>query len=142
MAAQTSEQIYVFKGLLWDVFSDPMDLPLKSRFQELNTYPEFSEENLSSIRINIDAVIRYIVAVYDKRGLRVYEENLNKRKRIGAELVGWKTGANGKFAKVYEDVIMNRFQPINNMIIRYLKLQRSVEYAALVAFEEQYYSMI
>jgi len=131
------EQIYTFKGLMYDVFSGPKNVDLRKRFPDFNDYPEFT----TPIRGDFNEVIRYIVAVYDRRGLRIYEENLNKRKKIAAELIGWKM-TDGKFRKMHQEIMDGKDRVVNAMIIRFLKLHRSVEYATLVAYEEAYFNML
>jgi hypothetical protein len=131
---------YVFKGLMIDVFSGPKNINLLTRFPILATYPEFTfAKNIP--HININAAIRYVVAVYDKRGLRVYEESIQKRKKIAAELVGWRR-EDGKIEKVHLEILEGKNVAINRMVVRYLKIHKNVKYTSLVALEEAYFSSV
>ncbi len=134
------EKDYVFKGLMFDVFSGPKDSNLMQRFPQLSLYPEFREAEKMQI-LKINDVIRYIVAVYDKRGLRVYEESIQKRKKIACEMVGWKN-ANGTIKSSAQDAMDGKNIAVNRMIIRYMKIHKNIKYTSLVALEESYFNLV
>ena len=130
-------EAYVFKGLMFDVFSGDNTDDLRKKFPQFRMYPEFVEVPGA----NLNEIIRYIVAVYDKRGLRVYEESIQKRKRIASELVGWKQ-ENRHLRRVHQDILESKDVAVNRMVIRFLKMHKSVRYASLVAKEEAYFTML
>jgi len=131
---------YVFKGLLMDVFSYGRDSDLFSKFPQLKLYPEFKEANsLKTVRFN--DLMRYIVAVYDRRGLRVYEESSIRRKKIAAGMVNWSLPS-GVLLPQAQLVIDGKIPAVNKMAIRYLKLHNNIKYTSLVAMEELYFSMV
>jgi hypothetical protein len=129
---------YVFKGLLFPVFDYPETTKLLERFPQLAQWPEFK----TPTRHDINKVIRYIVCMYDKNGICVYETNGFKRKRISAELAGWKPDKDGDFRGPVKEMMDGYDEPVNLMIIRYCKLQRSARYSTLVGIREVYYSIL
>ena len=131
------EQPYIFKGLMFDVFSGDKTEDLRKRFPQFKMYPEFVDVQGT----DLNSIIRYIVAVYDKKGLRVYEESIQKRKRIASELVGWKE-EDRHIRRIYQDILESKNIAVNRMVIRFLKMHKSVRYASLVAKEEAYFTML
>ena len=129
---------YVFKNLLFPVFDYPEGANLLERFPQLKQWREFTVPT----RHDINKVIRYIVAMYDKNGVAVYESNGFKRKKISAELAGWKPDKDGDFRGAVKEMLDGKDVPINLMIIRYCKLQRSARYSTLVGMREVYYSIL
>lgn len=129
---------YVFKGLLFPVFDYPEGTKLLERFPQLAQWPEFK----TPTRHDINKVIRYIVAMYDKNGICVYESNGFKRKKLSAEIAGWKPDKDGDFRGPVKEMMEGMDVPVNLMIIRYCKLQRSTRYSTLVGMREVYYSIL
>ena len=135
--------VYAFKGLMYDVFTLEKSGSITKRYPELEVYPEFNPKLYLEMKpLDFNDLMKYVVAVYDKKGLRVYEENVSKRKKIAANMVGWRQNADGGYPLKIEAILTNKNGLVNALIIRYLKLMRSVEYSSLVAFEEQYFNMI
>lgn len=129
---------YDLKGCMFDVFSLPAGISILNRFPKLAIFPEFSEP----VKIDRNKIIKYIIAVYDKRGMRVYEQNLPKRKRLSAELAGWAPNEKGEFQTAVKEIIEGKSKTVNRMIVRYCKMHKSPRYAALVGMEEIYYGML
>ena len=126
------------KGCMFDVFSLPSTVVILNKFPKLAIFPEF----VAPVKSDRNKIIRYIVAVYDKRGLRVYEQNVPKRKRMAAELAGWLPNDKGEFPPAVKEIIEGKSKTVNRMIVRYCKLHKSPRYAALVGMEETFYSIL
>lgn len=129
---------YIFKGLMFPVFDLPSNISLLQRYPQLSQWPEFRLPTKHDINI----VIRYIIAAYDKNGMRVYESNALKRKKLAAELAGWKPERNGEFREEVKEILNGDNDAINQMIVRYCKLQRGASYSVLVGMEEVFYGIL
>lgn len=129
---------YIFKGLLFPVFDLPRGAKLLERFPGISQWPEFR----APTRYDASMLIRYIVAAYDKNGLRVYESNATKRKKLAAELAGFPMKANGDPQDEVMEILDGKDATINQMIVRYCKMQRGANYAVLVGMEEVFYGIL
>lgn len=130
---------YIFNGLMFPVFDLPESANLLDKFPSLAQWREFHVPS----RHNINKVIRYIVAMYDKNGLIVMEQNGSRRKTAALELAGWKRQSDtGEFRSDVIDIIDGKNEAINNMIVRYCKLQRSNKYSVIVGMSEMFYSIL
>jgi hypothetical protein len=129
---------YDLRGCMFDVFSLPVGVVILNKFPKLAIFPEFKVP----VRTDRNKLLKYIIAVYDKRGLRVYEQNLPKRKRMAAELAGWIPDAKGEFTPAIKAIIEGKDKSVNKMIVRYCKIHKSPRYAALVGMEETFYSIL
>jgi len=129
---------YIFKGLLFPVFDLPQSINLLQRYPQLSQWPEFRLPTKHDKNI----VIRYIIAAYDKNGMRIYESNSLKRKKLSAELAGWNPEKNGEFRDEIKAIMNGDDDTINQMIVRYCKLQRGASYSVLVGMEEVFYGIL
>jgi hypothetical protein len=100
-----------------------------------DTYPTLTEIVLSEwLDENTDAILRYLIMVYDPKSPIVNNErDLNYRKGIAAQLVGLED-------QELCSTIYNSTHPYSaDLIVRYLiRFVRSKEWAAICAFETAY----
>ena len=122
-----------FKGLMFNIFEVSEKKSLADIFPQLFAYDEFKKE----IPFKKDKVIRYIIYVYDKNSPLHKETHLTKRKQLALDLAG--------FNKKDDDcniLTHNKLPAINAMIIRYIRLQRDIDYSTLMAIYENYYNTL
>lgn len=129
---------YDLSKVMFNVFSLPFEVKILERFPRLAFYPEFNEP----VAIDRNKIIRYIIAVYDRNGLALYEPNMPKRKNIAADIAGFVRDKEGNHKKQIKEIMDGNDPVVNAMIIRYVKLHRSPKYAALVGMIEAFYKIL
>lgn len=135
-----------FKKLLYPVFDIP---EAKSIMEVLGNdklnYPEFK------VTIGAhgfapgdkDRVIRYIACVYDMNSpFHKDYEDVNKRKIAACMYVGFEADDKGRFEDHVENMMLCRKDYIVDMIVRYCRNYRSLDYSLLVALWDDYYMKI
>lgn len=142
-----------FARLQYNVKSlDPAGFVL-NRWPELTRFPEFTAKITekkrvedswvdAAVDIDQDKVIRYIFFCYDKNSPFLLEKNLVRRKVLCAIEAGFKPGDQGKFTYEVECLLKGQLEAANRMIVRFVRNQRDIRFALLVAGMENYYDNI
>lgn len=96
--------------------------------------PEWEEHH------NLDAIIRYMIMVYDpKSPLFRDERDLNYRKSLAAELAGMDMNDETYLIAIYE----SHLPLFADLVVRYLtRFARSKEWAAICAFEACFWESV
>lgn len=123
---------------------DQMQFPvhlLKGKVQD--AYPEFSK--FPEFKLDVDEkdkVLKYIVFMYDKNSpIRTYTEGLERRKAIAARLAGFES-KNSKFSEPIRSVMLLLNWNANKMIVRYVRMQRSLEFSLITAGLENFFALL
>lgn len=116
------------KDYLYDPFS-------KTLFEDLaSKYVEFEELDGKKWKKWKNEICKFIVLCYDANGnLFKKYQNLMERKRLGAILAGFKTGANGKYKDEIETIIMLQDETLAKCVMRYIIAQGSPNIIAMIA---------
>lgn len=105
-------------------------------FPIFQKYPEFHEK----IPLPRDKVLKYIVYVYDRYSPLMEElQDLFKVKVRAAELAGFKRNNKNVFPRQVEDLFLCVDENICAMIVRYITLNKSVEYSEYAVLSESYF---
>lgn len=127
-----------FSGLMFNVFRVPEKSDILKTFPSLNRYKEFSAE----MSLDRNIVLRYIIYMYDQRTPLRAIDNIFKRKNEAAILAKFPEDKKNPFKKEYEDVILNKNQVVNRMIIRFVRIQKNPSFSQLVSYEEAFYNQL
>lgn len=104
----------------------------------IESYPEFSED-LGKLEKDKEKIAKFIILFYDMNSdLRGLVPDFWNRKRICAELVGFKLNDNKVFPKEVKDFLIGENEEINGMIIRYLLLFNNPDYVELEVATDMY----
>jgi ATP-dependent protease Clp ATPase subunit len=104
----------------------------------IDTYPEFSE-NLDKLEKHKNKVAKFIIIFYDMNSdLRGLIPDFWNRKKICAELVGFKVNENGVFPKDIKEFLIGENENVNAMIVRYLLLFNNPDYVELEVATDMY----
>jgi len=116
------------KDFLFDPFS-------KSLFDDLaGKYVEFEGLGEGKFKKYKSEICRFIVLCYDKNSVLVRKiSDLFERKRTAAILAGFKSGSDGKYPKIVEDIILLNNEELSKAVVRYLIIFGLPEMLALTA---------
>jgi len=132
-----------FNDLLFNVHRVPKNISLFSEFPELKRYPEFTVELDPKFNKQRFKILRYIVYNYDKGSPMVKGiDDVVKRKITSAREAGLKPNSDGHFAQWVSKMLGGKIQEINEMIVRYCRLQYPQQYALLVTGNEAYFNIL
>jgi hypothetical protein len=127
-----------FRSLKYNIYSlskltNPLD-----HFPEMNRYKEYKENVLPLSKV---LVLRYIIFLYSKGTPLSKELDLTKRKFTALELAGFEK-ENGNYSQDILNMIERKVDEVNRMIVRFVRNQNDLRFAALMALNEAYYTMI
>jgi hypothetical protein len=129
---------YDFTGCLANVFAFPPTTNLLKEFPQVFGH-EIYKVNIKGLTRGL--LLRYIVAVYDIKGLRRYFPEIDRRKLAALEISGFKTDGDGNYSKEVISMISGATPNVNRMIIQYCRSQRNPDYTYIVSLEAMYTKM-
>ena len=129
---------YDFTGCLANVFAFPAATNLKAEFPNVFGHAIYKAPIKS---LNHNMVYRYIVAVYDIRGLRRYYPDIEKRRAVALEISGFKSNSDREYSVEVMDMISGNIPNVNRMLVQYCRSQRNPDYTYIVALEAMYTKM-
>lgn len=120
-----------------DLLSEKQD-PLEV-FKEFKFFNEFVNPELPE-KVSFNKVFRYIGYLYQPHSplKRIFADVL-KRKVEAAKLADFDMNKEKRFTKEYQDIINDKYECINAMIIRFIRTFKNIEMAELSIYEEEYY---
>ncbi len=124
-----------FKKLKFPCYEIEKGKDLLEVFPELTRYPEFVSREHS---LDNNAVLRYIIYLYDKFSPLISEKNIIKRKMLAAHLAGFEM-IEKKYPELIEQVITGRNIYVNRMACVYIRNQRDIQYASLITGLSMFY---
>lgn len=108
-------------------------------------YPEFKKP-LGQYGFSLadkDKVLKYIACVYDKNSpFRKDFQDINQRKIAACLYVGFEADERGRFAEHVEMMMLCKNEDILDMIVRYCRNYRNLDYSLLVALWDDYFRKI
>lgn len=134
-----------FRGMMFPVHeAHTKHLNPLAAFPELKKYPEFEKLKQRKMFGHIEPMrlFSYMVYVYDRKSPFVIEfDNIMERKKKALLYLG--VGGNAKkFNDKVVDIMQCKHDDLNKMIIRFCRMQGSIEYSHLVANTEAYYHIM
>lgn len=104
----------------------------------IDSYPEL-KENLDILEGQRIKIIRFIILFYDLNSdMKNYVPDFWERKRICANLAGFKLKDGKKYSKHVKDFLIGSNDIVNGMIIRYLLLFNNPDYIELKVATDMY----
>lgn len=134
-----------FSKIKWRV--DKVDInsynPLIS-FPDISFYPEFTTIDVKDILgDNFGRVVAYIIFAYDMNSPYVrHNDNIVKRKREAMLASGFKLNKSSRFPILAENIILNKLEIANNMIIRFLRILKSSEWASYITYQDVLFELL
>ena len=118
-----------------------VDLPqMRKRFPLLFKWDEF--QHIETDRYHVDRVLKYMVALYDKRSpLLRSERHIGKRKDLAAQIADFPRKTNGSYHDTYKRIMMGEENAIQRMAVRLIIHQRDLKYSQYVQKCETYYQL-
>lgn len=139
-----------FKRMRFNIYDLPKETSVVDKFPELLRYEEFKKKEvfipdspakLTGAHLPADHVHRYIILCYDKGSPLLKEPDLNKRKRIAAELAGMKYSDTKKESGARK-IRACQSEMANKMMLRIIRSCHDLEYALLTSITEHYWTTI
>lgn len=109
------------------------DIDYKNEYPSLQKIPEFSLD----IKLPFDVVFKYIVLYYSNGTPLMNISNPNERKGTAADLAGFDITV-----KSVQEMLSGKNEAVNQMIISYLRLQKSHKWSKLIIFIDAYYNQL
>lgn len=135
-----SYDLSTFDKLRWPVHLIDGKDHLAMKIPEVRKYPEFKH---APSGIDKDKLLRYIVYCYDKKSPLFNElDKILERKVAAALLAGFEQDEDLNFDDHVKKLFANELQEANLMIIRYARLQSSLDFSLLLVGLDHFYSMI
>lgn len=105
----------------------------KKHFPILNKYEEFQQD----VGVDFDTLIKYIVLAFDINSpIRHAYKDMYEQRVKAAQIAGFKVNKKGKFETEVEQILLCENSKTNRMIIRYVTMMNSEDYATFVAYSE------
>ena len=127
-----------FSGMMFPIYDLPKSKSVLKEFPELDKYKEFK----TTIALDKDKVIRYIMFCYDKRSPLLKEADLSKRKIVALELAGFSKEKGGKYNENLLRMISCENDSINRMMVRFLRIQNDLDFSLLTTLTENYFNTL
>lgn len=128
-----------FDNILYPVHTLKKGMDLFKVIPELLDYKEFTLKRPASLPI--DKVFKYIVYAYDKKSPYVTQiSDLTERKIEAARDAGFRTTSQNGFSESVIMMLNCQIDSINEMIIRYLRMQGK-DVTGLAVDQEVYYQL-
>lgn len=125
-----------YGGLRYDV-SQIGTKKILEAFPELGKIDGFSEAN-KHYKGDCDALVRYIVLMYDPGSPMASMPNVMEAKSLAAIEAGLPRSRNGQFKEDAEAVLLCQNKGVNDMILNFVLSFHSATYSKLVAYKEYY----
>ena len=131
-----------FDKILYPVHKLKKGADIFESYPNLLDYPEFTESiNKLSASTPIDKVFKYIVFIYDSKSPYVTQiSDLTTRKIQAAKDVGFRTNHASGFSSSVVSMLNCQSDVINEIIIRYLRLQGK-DITGMAVDQEVYYQL-
>lgn len=108
-------------------------------FPRFQLYPEFRTEVEGIYK---DQLLRYICLLYDRKTPLTKNDNPVSRKMEAAQLAGFKWDEQGALSQDVAEMMYGKNSDVNNMIIRFARLQHNTKFSALITGTEAYYNKL
>ncbi len=140
MIDPNSYDLSAFDKLRWPVHLIDAEDHLTKKIPEICKYPEFKT---APSGIDKNKLLRYIVFCYDKNSPLFNElDKILERKVSAALLAGFEQDEELNFDDRVKKLFANELQEANLMIIRYARLQSSLDFSLLISGLDHFYSML
>ncbi len=136
-----------FKDLLYNVIEAPKDVAILSHFKTLGEYPEFNLPLDNMMEKHRSKIVKYVVLMYDRKSPFKKIEDITERKIQAALKAGFspkrsKSNKRKYFSPHVDNMLKGRMKEVNQMIVRYCRIQGNMKYAYIVAAREDFYNSI
>lgn len=132
-----------FKGMLYDIIRIPLDRKIKTVYKDLAGVAEFNRRIPGSSTqrpIEADVMLRYVMYCYDRKS-PLQRLPMLRRKIKAAELASVPT-YNGQYDSHMQQVFRCENRVVNDMIIRFCRMQYPRKYAFLVTGNEAFFNTL
>lgn len=105
----------------------------------LTTYPPLKQHLpfVTETGIDFNTLFRYVVIFYSPKTPVLEVSNVNERRGTAATLAGLDTKSQD-----VKDALFGKNQSVNAIILEYLRMQKSDDFAALCVYRDAYYSQL
>jgi len=125
-----------FAYMMFGAIKVPLNRSILKAFPELLNLPEFA---LNSDTLDMDKLIRYVMFCYDRKS-PLQRLELGRRKIKSAELAGLPINSHKEFSNVIQNVFNGQVREVNDMIIRFCRMQYPRKYTFLVSANEAFFN--
>jgi len=126
-----------FKDLMFNVSTLPEGVDILQFFPALSNYDEFKAE-MPLPKLDRNKVISYIAYLYDRKSPLLRIDNAHARKNEAAQLAKFDM-RKGEYVNGYQEIIADIHIPVNKMIMRYIRMQKSAKFAKFIIYDEALY---